>query len=123
MAERGWSSKEATSVDDFRRRLHALTCELQARGLPAEPASPPPPHLVCVLSWEAGCNPNPLPLMCVPLREMGCTQPSAAVDSAGFWLPRHVRVLRCRTRECGSEGYEMYPSNGNNPTLGWFATI
>ena len=38
VAERGWSAKEVTSIDDFRRRLHALTCELQRRGLPAEPA-------------------------------------------------------------------------------------
>eukprot|EP01050_Picozoa_sp_SAG11_P012398 SAG11_NODE_1374_length_5090_cov_8.176718_6_plen_239_part_00 len=38
VAERGWSAKDVTSIDDFRRRLHALTCELQARGLPAEPA-------------------------------------------------------------------------------------
>ena len=38
VAERGWSAKNVTSIDDFRRRLHALTCELQARGLPAEPA-------------------------------------------------------------------------------------
>ena len=38
VAERGWSVKAVTSIDDFRRRLHALTCELQARGLPAEPA-------------------------------------------------------------------------------------
>ena len=38
VAERGWSAKVVTSIDDFRRRLHALTCELQARGLPAEPA-------------------------------------------------------------------------------------
>jgi len=34
VAERGWSAKDVTSIDDFRRRLHALTCELQRRGLP-----------------------------------------------------------------------------------------
>ena len=37
VAERGWSSKETTGIDDFRRRIHSLSCELKARGLPAEP--------------------------------------------------------------------------------------
>ena len=37
VAERAWSSKETTSIDDFRRRVHGLTCELKGRGLPAEP--------------------------------------------------------------------------------------
>ena len=38
VAERGWSRKDVTSIDDFRRRLHTVTCELQRRGLRAEPA-------------------------------------------------------------------------------------
>lgn len=37
VAERGWSAKGTVSIDDFRRRLHALTCRLMARGLPASP--------------------------------------------------------------------------------------
>ena len=39
VAERGWSSKETTEIDDFRRRLHHLTCELTRRGIAAEPAA------------------------------------------------------------------------------------
>eukprot|EP01046_Picozoa_sp_COSAG06_P010417 COSAG06_NODE_568_length_14183_cov_130.573843_15_plen_126_part_00 len=37
VAERGWAAKTVTSIDDFRRRLHAVSCELQARGLPSSP--------------------------------------------------------------------------------------
>lgn len=37
VAERGWSTKQTTSIDDFRRRVHSLTCEFKGRGLPAEP--------------------------------------------------------------------------------------
>ena len=37
VAERGWSSRNTTSIDGFRRRLHALSCELQRRGLPSSP--------------------------------------------------------------------------------------
>ena len=37
VAERGWSAKGTASIDDFRRRLHALSCRLLARGLPASP--------------------------------------------------------------------------------------
>jgi hexosaminidase len=37
VAERGWSTKDTVSIDDFRRRVHSLTCELKARGLAAEP--------------------------------------------------------------------------------------
>lgn len=38
VAERGWSPQDANSIDDFRRRIHAFACQLQARGLPAAPA-------------------------------------------------------------------------------------
>ena len=38
VAERGWSTKDTTSIDDFRRRLFRFACELQRRGIPAEPA-------------------------------------------------------------------------------------
>ena len=37
VAERGWAAKTVTSIDDFRRRRHAVSCELQARGLPSSP--------------------------------------------------------------------------------------
>jgi hypothetical protein len=37
VAERGWSSINITNIDDFRRRLHKLTCEFADRALPAEP--------------------------------------------------------------------------------------
>ena len=37
IAERGWSPKATTGIDDFRRRIHKLSCELKWRGLPAEP--------------------------------------------------------------------------------------
>ena len=33
VAERGWSSETTTSIDDFRRRIHRLTCEFKRRGL------------------------------------------------------------------------------------------
>jgi len=38
VAERGWSSKETTSIDDFRRRLFHFSCELERRGIATEPA-------------------------------------------------------------------------------------
>ena len=37
VAERGWSSKSTVGIDDFRRRVHSLTCEFKVRRLPAEP--------------------------------------------------------------------------------------
>jgi hypothetical protein len=37
IAERGWSPKDTVSIDDFRRRIHQLSCELKRRSLPAEP--------------------------------------------------------------------------------------
>jgi hypothetical protein len=36
VAERGWSSKETTDVDDARLRLHDWVCAVRARGIPAE---------------------------------------------------------------------------------------
>eukprot|EP00040_Diaphanoeca_grandis_P018300 m.96192 g.96192 ORF g.96192 m.96192 type:complete len:609 (+) comp26874_c0_seq1:62-1888(+) len=70
VAERGWSAKETTSIDDFRRRLHKLTCEFTSRGLPAEPlifgggqfyvngtVCVPPPGSEGVLGpWAPGCE-------------------------------------------------------------------
>lgn len=38
VAERGWSTQETSGIDDFRRRLFRFACELQRRGIPAEPA-------------------------------------------------------------------------------------
>eukprot|EP00035_Acanthoeca_spectabilis_P012649 m.229213 g.229213 ORF g.229213 m.229213 type:complete len:664 (+) comp15677_c0_seq1:33-2024(+) len=37
VAERGWSSQSTVSIDDFRRRIHAVGCEFKRRGLPSEP--------------------------------------------------------------------------------------
>ena len=37
MAERGWSPKTTTSIGDFRRRATAFRCELNRRGIEAQP--------------------------------------------------------------------------------------
>lgn len=37
VAERAWSSKDTTDVDDARVRLHEFRCKLLTRGIPAEP--------------------------------------------------------------------------------------
>ena len=57
VAERGWSSESTTGIDDFRRRIHRLTCEFKRRGLAAEvsKATNQPLSLTVVPSW---CSQN-----------------------------------------------------------------